>query len=235
MLNEVVKPYIRESKPLMLGSRWLRSRLFSRRNAVPLERVHQLEATTTADRYPTVFAAAQELFAQQADRELSILSYGCSTGDECFSLRSYFPDARITGVDINPHNIAAAKSKNDDNKIEFHLNEKEMFDDGRRYDLIFALSVLCKWPESRFISDIGGMFPFGQFEEAVTELDAVLNRDGLLVIYNANFRFEEAAVAKKYDVVEMLEVQTDWVKKFSAENKELTTPYFNYFFKKSQT
>ena len=61
---------------------------------------------TLPDRYPWLFQfAAREL----ADRpDLRILSFGCSRGEEVFSLRRYFPTASIKGIDARPRNIARA-------------------------------------------------------------------------------------------------------------------------------
>ena len=51
---------------------------------------HQLVDWTAPNRYPEIFAAA----AAAARR---ILSFGCSTGEECVSLAEYFPKAEIIG------------------------------------------------------------------------------------------------------------------------------------------
>jgi chemotaxis methyl-accepting protein methylase len=48
---------------------------------------------TAPNRYPEIFAAA--VAAAAAARR--ILSFGCSTGEECVSLAEYFPKAEIIG------------------------------------------------------------------------------------------------------------------------------------------
>src|SRR5581483_6848361 len=59
---------------------------------------------TQPDRYPAIFRFVQARLG--AETPAAILSFGCATGEEVFSLRRYFPRATIKGVDINPGNIA---------------------------------------------------------------------------------------------------------------------------------
>ena len=59
---------------------------------------HQIPNTTALNRYPEIFACA----ANAAPDTRRILSFGCSTGEECVTLASYFPAAQIVGTDINP-------------------------------------------------------------------------------------------------------------------------------------
>lgn len=56
--------------------------------------LHQTTPLTKHNRYPKVFKAVSEILA--GTKEPTILSFGCSTGEEVFSLREYFPDALIS-------------------------------------------------------------------------------------------------------------------------------------------
>src|SRR5690348_1435173 len=60
---------------------------------------------TQPDRYPVIFKFVQARLG--AETPAAILSFGCATGEEVFSLRRYFPRATIKGIDINPGNVAA--------------------------------------------------------------------------------------------------------------------------------
>jgi hypothetical protein len=59
---------------------------------------------TLPDRYPWLFGFAATRIGSRPN--LRILSFGCSRGEEVFSLRKYFPSAAVKGIDINPRNIA---------------------------------------------------------------------------------------------------------------------------------
>ena len=56
---------------------------------------HQLVDWTAPNRYPEIFAAA----AAAAPDARRILSFGCSTGEECVSLAEYFPKSEIIGAE----------------------------------------------------------------------------------------------------------------------------------------
>ena len=64
---------------------------------------------TFADRYPVLFKLARERIGDGADRR--ILSFGCSTGEEVWSLRRYFQEAEIVGIDISPRNIGVCRRR----------------------------------------------------------------------------------------------------------------------------
>ena len=64
---------------------------------------------TKANRYPKIFGFVQARLG--AESNVRILSYGCSTGEEVFSIRGYFPRAGIKGIDINAANIAVCRRR----------------------------------------------------------------------------------------------------------------------------
>ena len=65
--------------------------------------------TTFVDRYPRIFTFVKDQLANTAAPRL--LSFGCSTGEEVFTLRRYFPQAEIVGIDINPRSIAHCRKQ----------------------------------------------------------------------------------------------------------------------------
>ena len=77
------------------------TRLWRGQFSMALAELHPRATTgssrTTLDRYPELFRAA----SQQMPDATRILSYGCSTGEECATLTRYFPAAEIVGTDIN--------------------------------------------------------------------------------------------------------------------------------------
>ena len=62
------------------------------------ESVHQTTPLTSMDRYPEIVSTCRAYFADR--KNLKILSYGCSTGEEVITLRKYFPLASITGAEL---------------------------------------------------------------------------------------------------------------------------------------
>jgi tRNA G46 methylase TrmB len=79
-------------------------------------RCHQGPNTTALNRYPEIFTAA----AAAAPNAQRILSFGCSTGEECVTLASYFPSAQIVGTDINPVNLIKAR-KHRNERIRLYM------------------------------------------------------------------------------------------------------------------
>ena len=71
--------------------------------------LYQPYGTTSNDRYPEIFQQVREQIGDGADRR--ILSFGCATGEEVFTLRRYFAQATIVGLDINPYNISVCRSR----------------------------------------------------------------------------------------------------------------------------
>lgn len=183
-------------------------------------KVHQVKNSTSFDRYPVIFNLTKEYFLQ-TQKAPTILSYGCSTGEECFSLRNYFPASTIFGLDIDEKNIEIATKKKLDNKINFfHSNPRNLKSSGP-YDLIFCMSVLCRWPDTQNTDDASAHFSFENFESSLTEICKNLNSKGLLIIYNANYRFGDSKLAEGFTVLENdVLMESGFVHKFNRKSKK---------------
>lgn len=104
-------------------------------------RKHYLQGPTTTvpNRYPLLFNACADYLAETPDP--SILSFGCSTGEEVFSIGQLIPQAHILGVDINPWCIRQAKRKAASlNHTFVHRLSKE-FESAEGFDAIFCMAV----------------------------------------------------------------------------------------------
>lgn len=192
--------------------------------------------TTKFDRYPGIFAFISKKLQDVPNPR--ILSFGCSTGEEVFSLRQYFPGIEIVGIDINPRNIAVCRKKlahYEDSLIHFKLsgsseNEPESF-----YDAIFCMSVFRH-------GDLGAsnaascdhLIRFDEFEKMVADLCRCLMPGGYLIIRNSNFRFEDTIAAAKFDV--MLRIKENFradTPLYGPDNKRLPDiPYNDVIFYK---
>lgn len=149
---------------------------------------HQLTSTTEMNRYPELFSAMKDFLAGSHPR---VLSYGCSTGEECATLEKYINPSLLIGADINESNLRIARRRYSGSRLQFTLSTPETLKATAPYDVIFCLSVLCRWEETRNVEDCSGIYPFEKFNAAIVLLDNLLAAGGLLVIYNSNFRFED--------------------------------------------
>jgi len=66
------------------------------------ELLFQPYSTTRADRYPVIFRFVRDALGDAPS--LRLLSFGCSSGEEVWTLRRYFAAAFIKGIDIDPAN-----------------------------------------------------------------------------------------------------------------------------------
>lgn len=187
------------------------------------ENVHQPLNITRMDRYPELFKAAQKYF-QGSKKPLRLLSFGCSTGEEAFTLREYFPAAQIIGVDISRWNIKICHQRNRDENIIFrHSDYKTLLELGP-FDAIYCLAVL-QHPDLKTkmmkITDSTAIYPFHKFDKQIEELDSLLAVNGLLILNHTNYRFFDSSVGHKYKVLAGLFSKTSEVTKFDKHNKKM--------------
>lgn len=167
----------------------------------PPKGLYQPYGTTSDDRYPEIFQFVRESIGDS--RDISILSVGCSTGEEVFSLRRYFPQAKIVGLDINPLNILICRfrnRRNGDRRTYFAVANSTAGQEDASHDAIFAMAVYrhgdlnVAEPPSKCDNRIR----FADFERSVADLARILKPGGLLVIEHAMFRFADASVASQF-------------------------------------
>jgi Methyltransferase domain len=192
---------------------------------------HQLTSVTASDRYPELFSEVRTIVGEKPNS--LILSFGCSTGEECTTMLSYFPGAKIIGVDINRSNLRKAKRKRNHPNINFlHSTPKAIMQNGK-YDLIFCLSVLCRWEETKDLENCVDIYPFSKFSQTVTMLADQVKKGGLLVVYNSNFRFEDTKAFSDFDIVRTPLVQNSgFVHKYDSSNDRVKSAHANCVYKK---
>ena len=152
---------------------------------------------TLPDRYPWLFGFAATRIGSRPD--LRILSFGCSRGEEVFSLRKYFPSAAIKGIDINPRNIARClarvRAENAAN-VSFELASTADGEATGSYDAIFCLAVLVNGDLTTSGAErCDPVLHFERFDRMVGDFARCLKPGGLLVLHTTNFRFCDTAVA----------------------------------------
>ena len=194
----MIKHILKRVPFLYIWYKKLQYKKLTRENNLSQNGLLQSAPTTQLNRHPDIFEA---LGARFKDQPIRLLSFGCSTGEECQSLSTYLPNAMIIGVDVNKKSIEKAKSKFSSEKLSFyHIEAKSLHTLGK-FDVITAISVLCRYPESKLIQNIDSVFPFSIFEMSVGYLDQVLNPKGYLFIRSSNFIFMETEYHEKYEVI----------------------------------
>lgn len=192
---------------------------------------------TKLDRYPEIFGQVRDYFAGRglADSpDLRLLSFGCSTGEEAFSLRRYFPQATIVGADISDWNLGQARAKNQDPRIEFVFSNAENLEAKGPYDAIFCMAVLLRMAHRMEPAPSSAdVYPIDKFDEQVGELDALLRPDGLLIVYHSNYRLCDAAIFPRYQPLPQAYSERDLVPKYGRDNLLLAeTDYPDRVFRK---
>jgi SAM-dependent methyltransferase len=134
--------------------------------------VHQTYHSTQLDRYPQVYQSALEKCLTDKP---TILSFGCSTGEELLDLTNYFPQGRIIGVDISDRVVRQARKRCANlPQIEiFNGNNIELEDYGP-FDVIFAMAVFCRHPATKNVANCSDIYPFSVFNDAVGDLGGFL-------------------------------------------------------------
>lgn len=204
------------------------------RNLYPEQ--HQLTSTTSTDRYPELFAETKRYAGEFfGNRNLSILSFGCSTGEECASLKKYFPVSKIIGADINKSNLRKAERRNSATGIKYILSTPENIAKEGPYDLIFCLSVLCRWEDTKYVDNCAGIYPIEKFEATVESLSNQLSKGGMIVIFNSNFRFEDTRFFLKngFEILPTPSVpNSGFVYKFDAQHNRLEEEHKHCVYRK---
>jgi hypothetical protein len=165
------------------------------------QRYYQRSTFTAPNRYPALFEQCRAYLSGNPSPR--ILSFGCSTGDEVFSFGEYLPSATILGVDINDWCLRQCNSRKKSDRHSFCHRFSESFERARDFDAVFCLAVFQR-TENRTGPDnsVSTGLRFRQFEQELVELDAKLNREGLLVIDHADYSFADTAAFERYEVLD---------------------------------
>ena len=165
------------------------------------DRLLQPYATTGWNRHLPLFNAVRDALADTTQPRL--LSFGCSTGEEAFSLSELLPSARITAIDINPRSISIARRtarRIGAQRIDFECASVPPVRDAvEPFDAIFCLSVLRHGRlEAEGRESCSDLLPFERAEALLHRLDELLNPGGYLVVWGSNFRLSDSDLADRY-------------------------------------
>lgn len=199
--------------------------------------LHQKNNATKYDRYPEIFKVCSIMKGGNHNFTIEglkpkVLSFGCSFGDEISTLKDlYFKSAVIDGVDINHDCVNHCKERfGNENKI---YSYDEFLESSRKYDVIFAMSVFCKWEDTELINDCSNIYPFTMFDNGVRLLYDKLKQGGILVVYNANFcMFESSSYTAFEPITHYTIPDSGFVHKFNKHNKKIDVDYRDVIFRK---
>lgn len=158
---------------------------------------------TWTDRYPLQFS-----FLRQALEGVStprLLSFGCSTGAEVFTLLHYLPGASVKGLDISGRNIADARRRQRAISIpgaEFERAGSTEREASGQFDAIACMAVFRTGALSE--SDAATCAPhitFASFDRTVADIARCLRPGGYLVIDHSNFRFRDCSTSARFECV----------------------------------
>jgi SAM-dependent methyltransferase len=163
------------------------------------DHLFQPEGTTFVNRYPEVFRYVRQALGDGPDRH--ILSFGCSTGEELFSLRNYFDEAQLKGIDINSRSITICWRQASLRKyanMSFEVGNSVEAEAPGSFDAIFAMAVFRHAGLGDGPGSCSRYLRFTQFERATEELARTVKLGGYLAIRHANFRFLDTAAGKNF-------------------------------------
>ncbi len=160
----------------------------------------QPSGTTQANRYPDVFAAVHTHLAGR--ERLRLLSFGCSTGEEVFTLADLFPDATIRGLDIVPGRIRSCQRRwrraGRPARLTFACAADSRDEPDGVYDAVFAMAVFRHGALGAAPPICTPFFDPAAAAAALTDLARLLKPGGLLALRHANIRFSDLPIAAQF-------------------------------------
>ena len=158
---------------------------------------YQRDPATRLDRYPLAFRFARDQLGDETATR--ILSFGCSTGEEVFTLRGYFPTATIKGIEVDPARIRICEERLreiGDSQISFQCAADASGELPESHDAVFCMAVFrdpaLDAPATR---STAGHISFDDFERGVADLVRCLKPGGFLFVEHSNFRISDTGSA----------------------------------------
>jgi len=184
--------------------------------------INQISNATSYNRYPDIFNEVTKYVSDSPNTQ--ILSFGCSTGKECETLSNiYFKQSKIFGFDLHESIINDNIRSNTNPRITYFSDASTL----NKYDLVFAMSVLCIWPDENNTKG----YSFDLFTETLNSIDRLIKIGGVLCIYNSKYAFTHTKISNNYEIIKTLNINTGFVHKYSKNNERLLN-YPHFLFRK---
>ena len=171
-----------------------------REPSAALQGSHQPSTTSSAGRYHGIFCAAASAVNVVNP---SVLSFGCADGYELNDLANrHFHHGRVVGCDMD---LDAQRIANTCNvqpaRVKIIGADPALLAAQGPYDVIVAMAVLCRWPETRSMEDISEYYPFSRFEEQLRQFIELLLPGGVMCVYNSNYRVVDSSLMAQLEVI----------------------------------
>ncbi|WP_162150358.1 class I SAM-dependent methyltransferase [Asticcacaulis sp. AC460] len=160
-----------------------------------LTKRHQTHTKTFHGRHADIFRSARRLFGRR--KKLKVLSFGCSTGEECLDLAEVFRYSDITGVDVDQEALKKAAHIHHPRISIMDSTEGNLRAHGP-FDAIFAMNVFCVFPKSKQFEDISHLYPITHFDDGLRLLHRHLAHGGILGLFNAAYFFDDFSLFDAY-------------------------------------
>ena len=188
--------------------------------------VAQRHTHTATNRYPGLFRTVARWLADHRtvnERPLRILSFGCSSGEEMLSLRAYFPEATIIGCDTSIEMLRQSKrTLRGDDGFTFYSTPQNI-DAFGPFDAIFAMSVLCQYPDSQKVDNLKPVFPFTLFETLAGNLANNVKPGGVFCLFNSNYLLRDLPQADEFVSLRSQHIHTTgFIDRFAPDGRRLT-------------
>ena len=180
--------------------------------------INQISHTTCYNRHPEMFSECKGIIS---DDGAKILSFGCATGEEVFTLKElYFTKNKIDGYDISKDAVQMARLRNTNSEIFFFDSLNDILENS--YDIIFCLSVLTRNPDDE------RTYAFEVFETTLKLIHRYLKIGGYICIWNSRYEFTDTDISQKYTPIETTHINSGFTQKFDKTftiPKEVPYPY----------
>lgn len=162
-----------------------------RRRAAPGADSWTANGWTAEDRYPGAFSYVADALGR--DSAPRILSFGCATGEEVFTLRRYLPNADIRGIDVDAASIATARkrlaARGGDSRLAFEVAGSTAGEADAGYEAIFCMAVLRDDRVSApGTTHCDPHIMFADFARTIADFARCLRPGGYLIVRHSNFR-----------------------------------------------
>lgn len=161
---------------------------------------HQSSTYSSRGRYRSIFSAVASAVSVVNP---TVLSFGCADGYELDDLATrHFHHGRIVGCDIDADARRIAERCNTrPGRVTVIDDDPQLLAAQGPYDVIVAMAVLCRWPDTRSMEDISGYYPFSRFEEQIGKFLELLVLGGVLCVYNANYRVVDSSLMSQLEIL----------------------------------